>query len=436
MLSHVRALLYGVEPETDGSDLPADTPPAVRALATTPMGLRELPDPELLAEDWVVLRPRLTGICGSDVKQVFLDGDADSPMTAVISFPQVLGHECVADVVEAGPRSGRTVGERVVLNPWLSCGPRGIDPVCPACDEGAFNLCHSFVDGRLPPGIHTGNSSTATGGFAELMPAHGSMCLPCPDDVADEVAVLADPFSVALHSVLRTPPPPGGSALVYGVGALGLSTVEILRAFHPDVRVAAVTRFPHQSKAAERHGAVALSHEPREDLVRAVADWTGGRVHVPWLGLPWLHPGGVDVVYDTVATAESLEVGVRVLRARGAMSITGVSAPARFEWSPWYFKELTLVGSNAFGIEELDGVRQHAIAHYLDLVRAGRVDVSDLLTHTFGLDEWRAAFGALAQQEKSGAMKVAFDLRESPGPAGGTVQTEARRRSAGGLEVR
>ena len=407
----MKGLLYGVTPETDGADLPTDTPPQVRALATTPMALQQLADPALLADDWVVLRTRMTGICGSDIKQVFMEGDPDSPMTSVISFPQVLGHEVVADIVDAGPTSGRAIGERVVLNPWLSCGPRGISPPCPECSAGRLNLCHHFTEGHLPPGIHTGNSSTATGGFAELLPAHASMCIPCPEDVPDEVAVLADPFSVALHSVLNNPPPAGGTALVYGVGALGLTTCAILELLHPDVRVVAVTRWAHQAELAARHGAATVDHEPREAIVEVVAEMTQATVLRPWLGLPMLHPGGVDVVYDTVATPETLELGVRVLRARGTMAITGVSQPGRFEWSPWYFKELRLHGCNAFGIEELNGVRQHAIAHYLDLARTGRVDVRHMLTHTFRLEDWRDAFGALACQGDSGALKVAFDLR-------------------------
>ena len=75
------------------------------------MALRELPDPGFLLPDWVVCRPRLTGICGSDSKQVLMDfGDADpggpvNPMIDFVSFPQVLGHEVVAEVVELGPAS-------------------------------------------------------------------------------------------------------------------------------------------------------------------------------------------------------------------------------------------------------------------------------------------------------------------------------------------
>ena len=59
----------------------------------------------------------------------------------------------------------------------------------------------------------------------------------------------------------------------------------------------------------------------------------------------------------------------------------------------------------------MDGRRQHALRHYLDLVVEGRVDVAPMLTHTFALERWRDAFAALADQGRSGAIKVAFDLR-------------------------
>jgi threonine dehydrogenase-like Zn-dependent dehydrogenase len=123
------------------------------------------------------------------------------------------------------------------------------------------------------------------------------------------------------------------------------------------------------------------------------------------------YPGCIDVVYDTVGAPATIEVAIRVLRHGGTFVQMGVSSPARFEWTPWYFKELRLVGSNAFGHEEVDGKRQHAIAHYLDLVQAGRIDLDGMLTHTFRLDEWRDALKTLIHQDETGAIKVAFDFR-------------------------
>lgn len=410
----MRALVFGTSPQPWMP--PADANRLARNLALTPVALQEVPDARPLRADWLVTRPRLAGICGSDAKQILLDfeGDSDSAMSGLCSFPQVMGHEVVAEVTELGPEAeGFDIGQRVVLNPWLSCAPRGVDPVCPACAAGDLSLCWSFTAGPISPGVHTGVSRDATGGYAELMPAHSTMLFPVPDAVDDEHAILADPFAVSLHSVTRNPPPPGGRALVWGAGALGSCAVAILRALHPDVEVAVVARFDAQAALAERLGAhkVLRLADPLA-LVEELAAWSGG-VLCPTMegldGLPMCHPGGIDVAYDTVAKPETLEVAVRVLRARGTLVKSGVHAPGRWEWSPLYFKELSWVGSNAFGIEEVEGVRRHGIQHYLDLVVDGRIDLSGLLTHTFGLSDWHAAFYALADQARSDAIKVALD---------------------------
>jgi threonine dehydrogenase-like Zn-dependent dehydrogenase len=310
-----------------------------------------------------------------------------------------------------GTVEGDGDGQRYVLNPWLSCAPRGIEPVCPACAAGDLNLCWHFTEGRIKPGIHVGNSADAPGGFGELVPAHRSMLIPVPEDIPDEVAVLADPFSVALHGVTRNPPGPEGRAVVYGAGALGLSAIAVLRALHPSCDVLAIARFPAQKAMAEKLGATVIGHEPLEDVVVGISDWSGGVLRRPWAGLPFDHPGHVDVVYDTIGAPDTTEVGLRVVRARGSVVQLGVNPPGRFEWTPLYFKEVRIVGSNAFGIEEVEGVRQHGLAHYLDLVAAGRVDLSGMLTHTFRLDDWKDAFAAVAHQGDSGAIKVAFDFR-------------------------
>lgn len=410
----MKALVYGVEPEP--FEPPAGANQLVRNLAVSPVALRDIPEARPLRPDWVVVKPRLVGICGSDAKQILLDfgeGGRDSPLMAFCSFPQVMGHEVVADVVELGPEaSGVEVGQRVSFNPWLSCAPRGVSPICPACEAGDYSLCWSFEEGPIAPGIHTGTSADATGGYAELMPAHHSMLFPVPDEVTDEAAIFADPFAVSLHSVTRHPPAPGGKALVYGAGTLGLAAVAILRTLHPDVEVAVVARFPAQAEMARRFGAAkVVAHEPRQQVLEELAEWSGGRLRRVEHGLPMAHPGGIDVVYDTVGKTETFEVGVRLLKARGTLVKSGVHAPGRWEWTPLYFKEVCWVGSNAFGVEEVGGVRKHGIEHYLDLVAADRVDVRPMLTHAFGLDDWRQAFLTIADQGETGAIKVAIDYR-------------------------
>ncbi len=409
----MQALLWGVA--SDGWESPDPTNPLLEGLAKVPMRLVEQDRPCPNRSDWVVAKTRLTGICGSETKQVFgefTDSYNDSALATFFSFPVVMGHEVVAEVSELGPSArGLEIGQRVVLNPWLSCGPRGVEPACPSCAAGDLSICWHFTQGPLAAGIHTGTCKDAPGGFADYLPAHDSMLIPVPDPIPDEVAVLADPFSVSLHSVTRNPPPPGGRALVYGAGALGTTATAILRALHPDVEVMVVARHPAQADLARSLGAEVVHSEPAEAVIEQVAAWSGGVLQPTHFGLPMAHPGGVDVVYDTVGTTETSEVGVRLLRTRGTLVKSGVNPPARWEWSPLYFKEISWVGSNAFGIEEVEGVRQHAMVHFLDLVTDGRIDLSGMLTHTFRLPEWRDAFSILATQTESDAIKVAFDFR-------------------------
>ncbi|MGH8983711.1 MAG: zinc-dependent alcohol dehydrogenase [Acidimicrobiia bacterium] len=409
----MKALLYGVAPEPQPE--PKSDNPLLVGLAHAPMKLVERDDPSFLLPDWVVTRPRITGICGSDAKQVFMDwgeevASPDNPMRGFFSLPQVLGHEVVADVVELGPQAeGLEVGDRVVLNPWLSCAPRGVDPICPACEHGDFSLCWNFDEGPIASGIHTGTSSDASGGYAELMPAHDSQLFKVPESVPDELAVFADPFAVSLHSVTRHPPPADGKVMVYGAGALGTCATAILRTLYPEVEVLVVARFDAQAEMARKLGATVIGHEPARDVIDAAAAWSGG-VLTASDGLPMAYPGAIDVVYDTVGKRETFEVGSRVLRARGTLVKAGVHGPTMWEDTPLYFKELSMVGSNAFGFEEVDGVRKHGIQHYLDLVADGRVDLTGMLTHTFSLDDWRDAFATIATQGETGAIKVAFEL--------------------------
>ncbi|GMU93150.1 MAG: alcohol dehydrogenase [Candidatus Hydrogenedentota bacterium] len=376
---------------------------------TAPIRFEDIPEPELPAGDWVRVRPRLAGICGSDSKQVFLNGAFDNPLTALVTLPHVLGHEAVATIVETGPAvCGRKAGERVLINPWLPCAARGIHPVCSACADGNHMLCRNFTEGTLPPGIHLGNNARVPGAFAESFVAHESQCIPLSDEISDDQAVLADPFSVSLHSVVNWPPPAGEPVLVWGLGTLGLMAVAALAKLYPDSPIYAVGRYPHQRDLALRFGAREVFEGKQVALIEHVARRIGAKLMRPWSGVPWLLDG-VGVVYDTVGAPRTVETAIRLVRARGTVVVSGVEIPQRFEWTPLYFKEVSLVGSNAFAVESFRGRRVHAMQAYLELVGEG-LDVTPLITHRFPLNRWREAFLALAHRGESKALKVCFDF--------------------------
>jgi threonine dehydrogenase-like Zn-dependent dehydrogenase len=384
--------------------------PAAYTSDLAPVRLEEIPDAQIRGDRWVVVRPALTGICGSDQKQVLLKGHFDNPIASIISFPHVLGHESTGVVGEVGPGVTRVrPGDRVVINPWLSCEPRGVSPICPACVAGNLSLCENFDTGDLSPGLHLGNCKDAPGAYATKVAVHQSQVFPLPANVTYEQAVLADPFCVSFHAVLKDPPDGDEpTVLVYGAGTIGLAAIAAVKVVKPKARIIAVARYPQQVAAARRLGAAeVITSSSGREIIDTVATLTDARPWRPrWHGLPMLS-GGVDAVYDSICAPNTLEISVRITRPRGIVSIIGVEAPRRFEWTPIYFKELRVVGSNAFGIEEFGGVRKHAMEHYVDLCASGAVDLGFLVTHRYPLEEWKAAFDT-AIEKTTGCVKVAF----------------------------
>jgi threonine dehydrogenase-like Zn-dependent dehydrogenase len=364
-----------------------------------PVALRDVDPPVPPAPDWVLCDTALAGICGSDTKQIFLNGSLDNPLTALLSFPHVLGHEAVARRADTG--------DRVVLNPWLSCIPRGIQPPCPACAEGRYPWCRNFNGGVVPPSLHIGNCATAPGVHGEQFSAHEHQLFPIPDEVSDDAAVLADPASVSLRTILLHPPIPDSPVLIYGCGTLALAALGLLRFLYPDQEVWLVSRPGARAELAEHMGAHAVLSCKPDDLVRDVARRMGDEPLMPWSKRPWLQDGPA-VVYDTVGSPETIETSLRLLDTGGTLVISGVEPPKRFEWTPLYFKELHMIGSNAFGIEDVGGLRQHAFDHYFDFAARG-LDLTPMITHRFPLDEWKRAVMTIARRRRTGAVKVLLE---------------------------
>ena len=110
--------------------------------------LAEIDEPQPLTPQWVKIRTRLSGICGSDLATITAKGSPYfSPFT---SCPFVLGHEVVGEVAEVGAEvEGYAVGNRVIIEPVLSCIIRGIEPPCYQCQRGQFANCENITRGSI-----------------------------------------------------------------------------------------------------------------------------------------------------------------------------------------------------------------------------------------------------------------------------------------------
>jgi len=113
-------------------------------------------------------------------------------------------------------------------------------------------------------------------------------------------------------------------------------------------------------------------------------------------------------VYDMVGSTETVETWMRLANTRGTIVVAGVEPPGRFEWTPLYFNELHVIGSNAFGVEKVNVARKHAFEYYFDLVHAG-IDLTPLITHRFPLERWTDAVMTVGRGEETGSIKVLLE---------------------------
>lgn len=195
-----------------------------------------------------------------------------------------------------------------------------------------------------------------------------------------------------------------------GCGTLGLGAIQGLKALYPGTSIIGIAKYDFQKELATKFGAErAFSYGRRADLYQELAQLIGTTVYRPLWGKPLLM-GGVDIVYDFVGSAESLEDGLRWTRGGGQVVVIGVGKPKRFEWSPVFFKEIQLAGSMSVGMEEYRGERRHTFEIALDLIAQRKVNLRPLLTHTFPLSRYREAIETSADKGRTKAIKVAFSF--------------------------
>lgn len=376
-----------------------------------PVSIKRVPFPSLVSDDWIIVKTVYCGICGSDMKELTLSGALDNPLRSFISFPQIMGHEPVGFVHKVGSKVKKfQKGDRVAISPWLPCAPRGIDPECNRCKSGDYAHCKNFQRGNLPVGMHLG-ATKEHGGFVPFIAVHQSQCFHIPEDVSFEQAVLADPFSVAFHSCSVLDPDPNSTVLIYGLGAIGLLTIICLKKIFKVKHVLAIGRYAFQKDYALEFGADYVFMNSGEGLIEDIAKYLQLELYKPERGLRW-SIDGVEGIIDTIASAETLEIGIRILKAQKKLIFLGVSTPRRFENTLHYFKELELTGSNAFGLEYFENNKAHAFHFFLSFLKDKIIDLKSLITHKFPLEQYQEAFDALANKRISHAVKIvfAFDL--------------------------
>jgi L-iditol 2-dehydrogenase len=328
---------------------------------------REVPEPEVGPDD-VRIRVRACGICGSDVQG--LGGRAGRRIP-----PIIMGHEAagVVDRVSAAVTGWRP-GDRVTFDSTVYCG------TCDFCRRGLINLC----DSRRVVGVSTADFRYH-GALAEYVVVPQRCVYRLPDPLDFVAATLAEPLSVALHAVQRAGTSLNDTAVVIGVGTIGLLVIQCLRAAGCG-RIVAVGRRAHRLALAGQMGADATLVTGWDDVVAAVMDATANR--------------GADVVVEAAGSAPATQMGLHCLRKGGTLVVLGAyDEEVTLPLLEVVLRQLSVNGSVGSCWEFPTG---------LDLLARGAIDSEPLISAVAPLAEGAGWFARLAQREET-LLKVVLE---------------------------
>jgi threonine dehydrogenase-like Zn-dependent dehydrogenase len=375
----MKALVFSRKPARYAAAMVAGSLRPGRGARFGPLSLRDVDPPELPGVDWLRFRPRLSGICGSDLATI--DGQSSRYFEPIVSFPFTPGHEVVGDVED---------GRRAVVVPVLTCVTRGVAPPCDQCAAGRINLCERIAFGHLEPGLQCGFCESTGGGWSQEMVVHPTQVVEVPEALSDEQAVIVEPLACAVHAARQVV---AGRVAVIGSGTLGLLTIAALRRLSPATEILATSKHPDQRRWAKELGADAIC-APGE-LARTVRSTTGSLVIGDQL------TGGARAVVDCVGSEATLTQALQVVAPGGTVHAVGMPGRTTLDLTGLWHRETSLRGCYAYGRADFDTA--------LDLV--ADLDLGRLVTATYPLSRYEDAIDHAAHAGARGAVKIAFDLR-------------------------
>lgn len=358
--------------------------------------VRKVDDPKIEKDDDIVVRVTSTAICGSDLHLIH---------GMIPNMPKgfILGHETMGEVVEAG-KDVRKVskGDRVIVPFPVSCGH------CWYCEHGLWSQCDNSNPNGEVGGI-LGYSNTFggyDGGQAEYLrvPYANVGPTPVPEELSDEqVLFLTDILPTSYWGVEQADIRPGDTVAVLGCGPVGLLAIK-WAAFRGAGRIIAVDCVGYRLEHARRYGVETVNLEDHENTGEYIKDITDG---------------GADAVIDCVGmdgkmttlelvetmlklqggSKSAIEIATQAVRKGGTVVFVGVYG-ARYNMFPlgdFFARNITLKMGQC--------PAQAYVEPILDLIKKGKFDATDIITHRLGLDEGEHAYRVFDRKEE-GCIKV------------------------------
>jgi L-iditol 2-dehydrogenase len=325
--------------------------------------LDEVAQPRLDASQ-VLVRVTNTGVCGTDFK--IYDG------AIPVTYPRIMGHEMVGEVVEGGDIGGFRPGNRVIIDPELYCG------ACFHCRIGQTHLC--------PNGILLGRD--ANGGFADYVAAPASHVFRVPETIDSRTAPLIQVLTTCVHAQRQVDIFPGESVVVFGLGVTGQLHLQLAKARGASP-VIGVTRSAAKRELAQKLGAD-LTVPGGNGAIDTIRHATEGR--------------GADVVIETTGVLQSVATTIAMARFGGRLLLFGIitAKEGALPFYDLYFKELALISARVAKSEDYPS----SIA----LVERRIVQLQPLVSDVMPLAELKTAIGMLGS-DNAQRMKIILEHR-------------------------
>lgn len=326
-------------------------------------------EPRLDEPGQVRVRIDRVGICGSDV-HYYVHGGIGAQRVA---YPATVGHECAGTIVELGAGvTSLKVGQRVAIDPALACGR------CDQCQAGRVNTCRNLRFMGCP--------GQADGAAAEYHVLPAENCLPIPDSMSLDEAVLAEPLSIGLHATRLGEVYPAARVAIFGAGPIGLSVLLCAKATAP-CTVHVTDRLGERLELARRFG----------------ADWTGSADEPGVLAeLARREPWGFDLVFECSGDPNCIDAATEVLAPGGTLVIVGIPTPPAVAFDPHRMRTKELV---------FKAVRRQrgCMVPVLRMIAQRAVDPRPMITHRFPLERMEEGFRLVAAYA-DGVVKAMVDL--------------------------
>jgi threonine dehydrogenase-like Zn-dependent dehydrogenase len=336
---------------------------ALQFQAIDQVNLVEIDVPQI-GEDELLIKTGATTICTSDLNDI-----RENPFG--IELPVVLGHEGAGTVVAVGSAvTSFRVGDRVAAHPVHPCGQ------CNNCRRGWGHLCASMV--------HFGLNRPGT--FAEYFPVRADRARQIPDTVPFPVAALVEPVSVCLEALAQANLPQDSTLLIIGDGPFGVLMTRLAASLPLQKCVLAGE---HDFRLGKARNAVRIN-------VSQVADPLA-RLHTEANG------DGYDAAILAVSSANALRQGLALLRPKGRMVVfSAIPGETPIDLFDLHLRELEIVGACS---------DQDRFDQAVGCLSDPAPGLEDLVTHTFPLQDYRAALSQAATRHDE-TLKVAFVFAE------------------------